>query len=272
MNKSNESEKSRGIIVFAFNTDKVDYVGIADNTSAIASKTLGLPVTLVTDHNSKPLFEYDSVIRVENNNLNTRPTIKGEIGQWRNFDRYMAYELSPYDETLLVDIDYLILDNSLLKLFETNFDYKLMFNTISPDKQMSTDMGVRSLDFVWATVVLFRKTIKANMYFDLIGRIQRNYGYYKALYNCTGTYRNDFAFAIANHILNGYITDKKLGIPWRMITFDSLVDSIELKNNLLLVREPYRCIVTPVQNLHIMDKQYLASEKFNKFTQEFLNV
>lgn len=272
MNKSNELEKSKGIIVFAFNTDKVNYVGIADKTSAIASKTLGLPITLVTDHNSEPVFEYDNVIRVENNKSNTRPTVKGEIGQWRNFDRYMAYELSPYDETLLVDTDYLILDNSLLKLFETDFDYKLMFNTISPAGQMSTDMGVRSLDFVWATVVLFRKTPKAKMYFDLIGRIQRNYAYYKTLYNCLGTYRNDFAFAIANHIINGYITDKKLGIPWRMITFDNIVNSIEFKNDLLLIRESDRCIVSPVQNLHIMDKQYLASEKFHKFTEVFLNV
>jgi len=272
MKKLNELEKSKGIIVFAFNTDKVDYVGIADKTSAIACKTLGLPVTLVTDYASTPKFDYDTIIRVENSKSNIRPTINGEIGQWRNFDRYMAYELSPYDETLLVDIDYLILDNSLLKLFETDFDYKLMFNTISPDKQLSTDMGVRSLDFVWATVVLFRKTIKAKLYFDLIGRIQRNYSHYKALYNCLGTYRNDFAFAIANHILNGYDSDKKLGIPWRMITFDDIVESIEFKNNLLIVRESKRCIITPVQNLHIMDKQYLASEKFNNFTQEILNV
>ena len=272
MNKSNESEKSRGIIVFAFNTNKVDYVGIADKTSAIANKTLGLPITLVTDHDSQPQFEYDNVIRVDNSKLNGRPTITGEMSQWRNFDRYMAYKLSPYDETLLVDIDYLILDNSLLKLFETEFDYKLMFNSISPDRQMSTDMGVRSLDFVWATVVLFRKTPKAKIYFDLIGRIQRNYAYYKTLYGCLGTYRNDFAFGIANHIINGYISDKKLGIPWRMITFDDFVKSIELKNNLLLVRESNRCVVTPIQNLHIMDKKYLASDQFKKFTQELLNV
>ena len=272
MKKSNELEKSKGIIVFAFNTDKVDYVSIADKTSAIANKTLGLPVTLVTDHNSNPHFNYDNIIRVDNTNTNIRPTRTGEMGQWRNFDRYMAYELSPYDETLLVDIDYLILDNSLLKLFEIDFDYKLMFNTISPDRQLSTDMGVRSLDLVWATVVLFRKTTKAKIYFDLIGRIQRNYGYYKALYNCTGTYRNDFAFAISNHILSGYISDKKLGIPWRMITFDDLVESIEFKNDLLIVRESNRCVVSPIQNLHIMDKQYLASEKFSKFAEDFLNV
>ena len=91
MKKLNELEKSKGIIVFAFNTDKVNYVGIADKTSAIASKTLGLPITLVTDHNSKPVFEYDNVIRVENNKSNIRPTIKGEMGQWRNFDRYTFF-------------------------------------------------------------------------------------------------------------------------------------------------------------------------------------
>lgn len=272
MKISNELEKSKGIVVFAFNTDKVDYVGIADKTSAIGNRTLGLPVTLVTDYDSDPKFNYDNIIRVENKKSNIRPTRSGEIKQWRNFDRYMAFELSPYYETLLVDIDYLILDDSLLKLFETDFDYKLMFNTVSPDGQMSTDMGFRSLDFIWATVVLFRKTAKSKMYFDLIGRIQRNYAYYKALYNCTGTYRNDFAFAIANHILNGYITDKTLGIPWQMISFDDIVNSIEFHNNMLLVREQSRCVITPVQNLHIMDKQYLVGDNFDKFTERFLNV
>ena len=51
------SAVSRGAIVFAFNTSKVDYVAIADQSSRLIQHNLGLPVTIVTDPDSKPKFE-----------------------------------------------------------------------------------------------------------------------------------------------------------------------------------------------------------------------
>ena len=94
----------------------------------------------------------------------------------------MAYELSPYEETILIDSDYLILDDSLLKLFATNFDYRLMHYNRTPSGPSLEMMGNTSLPFVWATIVLFRKTLRAKLFFSLVGRIQRNYNYYRMLY------------------------------------------------------------------------------------------
>jgi hypothetical protein len=126
-------------------------------------------------------------------------------------------------------------------------------------------MGSHGLPFVWATVVLFNKSQNTEQYFNLIKRIQNNYPYYKTLYNCNGSYRNDYAFAIANIILNGYSVDEYKGIPWSMLTVEQSINDIELKNNFLVVRQETAAHVIVKQNIHVMDKKFLMSENFNRF-------
>jgi len=188
MQNLNDNAKSRGVLLFAYNTDSVDYVKIAERASRLIEHNLKLPVTIITDMQSPQTNE-----RVGYKNGS----------QWFNGDRYRAYELSPYDETLLLDSDYLIFDNSLIKILDTVDDYKIMSNNQSPTHSQDGDMGVLSLAFVWATAVVFKKTQKAKQLFDLVGRIQRNYEYYVKLYHLReNNFRNDYAFAIADNILS----------------------------------------------------------------------
>jgi len=269
MQNSKKLEKSKGIVVFAFNTSFVDYVGIADFTSRLSHKFLNLPITLITDNTATPKFNYDKIIRLDYSGDNFRLNSKeGVSAEWKNFGRYLAYELSPYEDTILLDGDYLTLDDSLLKLWQQPFDYKLMYQSITPEEYMHNKMSVNGLDFVWATVVLFRKSDKAKMLFDTVGRIQRNYPYYKTLYNGDGSYRNDYAFAIADMLLNGYKITRKQGIPWRMLTIDNNISDIKIKDNNLIIREAEKAIVSPWQNLHVMDKKFLMSDNFKKFVEE----
>ena len=261
----NESEKSKGIVVFAFNSATVDYVALADQTSRLTAKALDLPITLITDMDASPVFSYDRVIRIESQSGNFRVD-NGVEKEWRNFGRYLAYELSPYDETLLIDGDYLVLDNSLLKLFDQPFDYRLMHNSQTPGGPSYKLMGsIAALPFVWATVVLFRKSPKTEQYFDLIGRIQRNYGYYRALFNGHGSYRNDYAFAMADIILNGYSIDEYKSIPWNMITIEDKISKLESNGKFIVVRQDNKADVIAKQNLHVMDKDYLLSDDFKRF-------
>ena len=46
---SGKLEKSRGILAFAYNTETTNYEIIAKQTLALASHTLGLPYTLITE-------------------------------------------------------------------------------------------------------------------------------------------------------------------------------------------------------------------------------
>lgn len=259
MKNLNVPAKSRGVVLFAFNTDTVNYVAIADQSARLIHHILNLPVTLITDKETITRH-IDQTFIVDNDLVNVR---KGyaNLTQWRNGNRYQAYELSPYDETLLIDSDYLMLDQSLLKLFDVTQDYQLMGSNKFLKAVSPTLMSTTSISQVWATAIVFKRTLKSQQLFSLVGRIQRNYDYYRRLYNITATnFRNDFAFAIANNIINGYTEDNL--IPWTMLTVENPVVNIEPTPNGLIVRENSQAYLIPRQNLHIIDKDYLTSKKF----------
>lgn len=259
MKNSNVPAKSRGVVLFAFNTDAVDYVAIAEQSARLIHRTLNLPVTLITDQEISTDY-IDQTVIVENDVDNVR---KGyaNLTAWRNGNRYQAYELSPYEETLLIDSDYLMLDQSLLKLFDATQDYQIMGSNKFLKAVSPTLMSATSILQVWATAILFKRTLKSQQLFSLVGRIQRNYDYYRRLYNITATnFRNDFAFAIANNIINGYAKDNL--IPWTMLTAENPIDNIEATANGLIVRQKSQAYLIPRQNLHIIDKDYLISKKF----------
>ena len=260
----NEQEKSRGVVLFAFNTDDVDYVKIASNAARLIKHHLNLPTTLITDAPTQDRAFQTHVI-VENNLKNIRTGI-GEGKQWRNGGRWQAYAISPYDETLLLDSDYLVLDDSLLKLLDVVDDYMIMHDNKFFNEPVDSSMGRFSLPYVWATVVAFRKTKKSKLLFDLVGRIQRNWEYYTKLYQTTTeNFRNDFAFAIADNIVNGYTAGPS--IPWTMLTAKELLTDIEITDNQMIVREQDSAHVVPKQNLHVMDKEFLMSTKFDQLVE-----
>jgi hypothetical protein len=79
------------------------------------------------------------------------------------------------------------------------------------------------------------------------------------------SFRNDFAFTIANNILNGYEQNISQGILWPMMTFNNIVTSLDINDNLITVKEKDNAYVIPRQNIHVMDKEYLLSNNFNSF-------
>jgi len=264
MKNLNALEKSKGVILFAFNTETIDYVKIADRAAQLVHRTLGLPVTLVTDQNVVT-GHIDQIVIIKNTLQNFRVGYAGGT-QWRNGNRYRAYDLSPYDETILIDSDYLMLDQTLLTMLDSTLDYRLIHENQTPDHYMTNSMGNTSLDYVWATAITFKRTERSRLLFELVGRIQRNYEYYRCLYNIQQrNFRNDYAFAIAHNILNGYTLAKDQSMPITMLTIENTVQAIELRTNNLVVRQPGYAHVLPKQNLHIIDKDYLLSENYGKF-------
>lgn len=271
MQNSSASEKSKGVLLFAFNNNDNDYVKLTKQTIKLLRHNLKLPVTIVTGLEEVIDFEVDRVIRVEPEAGNTRFDSTKTRVQWLNFGRYYAYDLSPYDETLLLDTDYLVFDQDLLKYFDLEWDYLIPNRNIYLGKSEAREtMGLYSLPFLWATIIFFRKTPRAKMLFDLVGRIQRNYNYYKHLYNTTvSNYRNDYAFAIADYVINGYTTDPETKLPRLMISADQEIKKLEIKNNHLHIAYEDKGFVIGLQNLHVMGKKYLQSDAFEKFVEDY---
>lgn len=256
MQNSSVLEKSRGILAFAIDTVDTSYSTIANRTVKLAAQTLALPYTIITqDH------------MADMNWHNYRHDVDlGRSVEWKNFGRNLAYELSPYQETLVIDADYVVLDPNLLRIFDTAWDYLLQRQARSlNDEPVPTVMGAYSLPYVWATVFAFRKTSKTQLFFDLVRRIEANYHYYKELFNVESrSYRNDYAFAMADIIINGFSVSNK-SIPGPMLNVLQPIESITIQNNQVVIKDRESAYVIPRMNMHVLGKAYLQSDNFKQF-------
>ena len=259
LQNSVKSEKSKGVVMFATNTAETDYVSIAEQNARLVKHFLGLPTTIVSakDTGSNKRFSSDT----------------GTFVEWKNFGRHEAYSASPYDETIVLDADYLVLDSNLSKLFLCDGDYILFDkNRYVNINQQPSVMGPHSLPYVWATAFMFRKTERAKLFFELVGKIKRNYDYYRLLYNIReGNFRNDYAFAIAHYIISGNAIVPASFAPWPIHTFTGPISGITRTRHNVVVRSPDSGFVLPVQNLHIMSKAWLTSPGLTQLVDQCLD-
>lgn len=194
----------KGVMVYCINTDRYRYDRIASKTIPLLVKNLGLPVTVVTNEDTLPSLpaipSVDHII-IENQTGNF---INGK--QWNNLDRHRAYELSPYDKTLLVDIDFFCYSDNLLTLFDTEHDFLVHDQVHDVTGKDSYNFRCNSaIPMVWATLIFFKKSQLAKSIFDMVAYIKSNYEYYCNLYRIDFTnFRNDYAFAMALQQINGF--------------------------------------------------------------------
>jgi len=277
---------TRGVLMFAHNNTEIDYFKIACANALMIKKNLGVPVTLITDSGTiewsqKVLGEefikncFDK-IKIEtrdysfNNARNFSDTsFSTKSLQFYNANHWSAYQLTPYDETLVIDCDYLIMSSALDNCWGSNNDVMVNHSIYSPygEKGIHTknidDMGIT---LYWATVVYFRKSSLAQYLFFFVRYIQENYAYYRDLYGfSSGMFRNDNAFSIAIHMLNGYNNDEpiihELPIPALLMSWDT--DDIQNVNDVnditLYAEKPGehgKYILARLKNtdVHIMNK------------------
>jgi hypothetical protein len=114
-------------------------------------------------------------------------------------------------------------------------------------------------------VFTFRKTARAKSFFDLVQRIEANYHYYRELFNVESrSYRNDYAFAMADVILNGFKVSN-ISIPGPMLNILQPIESMMLQGNRIVIKDKHSAYVVPRMNMHVMGKAYLQSDNFKEF-------
>lgn len=216
---------SNGCIIFAIDNDEFQYTKLADIAAGLVRKHLNLPTTIIT--NTKPDLKYADYILIEADQYTSRKIFNKtdyvDI-KWFNHTRPNVYELSPYDNTLLIDADYLVFDDSLKKLFETSEDFLCYRDVFDPTNQnkfaQSRMVSNYTIQNAWATVCYFKKSDKAETIFDMMKYVRDNYNYYhKLLCVPESPYRNDYALALALHTLSGYGIHVKT-IPGKMFMLD----------------------------------------------------
>jgi hypothetical protein len=268
---------SKGVFLIARNNSHIDYIKQAVFLARRIKKYLNIPVTIATDsvdylEDAFGTTDFDTVVSLDYTaESNMRYFFDGSLSKktasFKNSNRASAYNLSPYDETLLMDTDYIVSNDLLSSCFNSNSDFLIYkkSNDIAKvrDEQEFYTISDTSVDFYWATVVFFRKTETNSIFFNLVAHIEEEWNHYRRVYQITsGLFRNDFAFSIAIHIMNGfqpgsfanqlpgsmlYLTDRD--ILWQLKD-DEMMFLVEKKNHL----GEYTALKTSGQTIHVMNK------------------
>lgn len=269
---------TQGVLLFASNNAALNYVKQANFLAKRISKYMNLPTTLVTDVNVEAKFPqyadaFDSIITTFDlkQHASNKICFDGDISSrtlpFNNKNRANAYNLTPYDETIVMDTDYIISNDILNRCFDQHKDL-LMYKDAThvgihdktPEFKYVSDTSV---DFYWATVFFFRKTQITKIYFDLVKHIEENYIHYRNVYQFMSTvYRNDFAFSIAAHIMNGYqkgnFIGKMPGKKFYAIDKDVAIDIVDDEIKLIVQKTnrfgEYTAVNLKGSNIHIMNK------------------
>ena len=282
-----KKNNTRGVLMFAHNNTEIDYFRLAVVNALLVQKNLGIKnITVVTDPHSlaqgektlgKRLIKKainnivvvtkDKDFKARNLRLYKDTSHNVKHLPFYNVNRCDAYDISPYDETLLIDVDYLILSNTLNHCWGHNNELMMnwkfqdiMYERKDPSLNRLYDMGIT---MYWATVVYFRKTEYVESFFNIVKHVKNNPQYYKDLYKWQGTlYRNDYSFSIAAHMMSGFV-DK--GIPQLPTTLYKSFDTDDIhsaidENTIVMYlekpRSPGDFMLTKWQgiDLHIMNK------------------
>ncbi len=79
-------------------------------------------------------------------------------------------------------------------------------------------LSAYSYETLWATVIKFRKSNRAEQIFKCLEMVQKNYEHYANIHNfIAGVYRNDYALTLALRITNGHSSDSRDVIPWDLL-------------------------------------------------------
>ena len=206
---------SRGVVLIAHNNEKYDYYKMATFVAERVNRFLKLPVTIITDEKSNSnSYSFEKTIIVEPDSSNYR-----KKNVWINKGRYKVFDLSPYDETLVLDTDYILNSNQLLNLFDHHNDFachkKIRWLLEDVEPEMLSKQTVHTL---WATVMMFRKTNRTEQVFQMIKMVQENYEHYANIYKFLPyMYRNDYALTIALKTVNGHMEDNQDYINHRLL-------------------------------------------------------
>lgn len=216
---------TRGALIFAFNNEQTNYVKIAAWNAKRIQRFLNLPVAVITNdvELAKQYSQFDKVILSQPQSGGKRWfSDYNQQVTWHNAGRTNAFALSPWDETLLLDADYVINSNQLNLLWDYPADFQC-FKTAWDLRYNQPMTGLNSfgrfaMPMWWATVICFKRSNSSQYIFDCMEMVKQNWSHYRDLYGIDrATYRNDFALSIALGIVSGH-TCRVNSIAWPLFT------------------------------------------------------
>ena len=277
---------TQGILIYAHNSRSVDYALMSVISGGLAKKYLKVPVSLVTDKftvdwmKDSQIYDianriFEHIIIVEkpqtNNSRKLHDGAENVLVPFINSNRSSAWELTPYDRTLLIDSDFLIFSNRLSEYWNVDSDLligesiKDIYNNnrVGYHDRYISDVGIK---LYWATTVMFTKNERTKIFFDLVTHIKNNYQYYADTYRFDSKqFRNDIAFSIAKHVLNGFEQNNTEDLPPVLTLLDKdILYSVDKKLTLLVspkLDSNFCAAAIDGMDIHVMNKQSIIRNK-----------
>ena len=197
-----------GAVIFAVGGDSaIDYAAMAAWSAPRIQRHLGLSTTLITDQDiTDPVF--DKVIQI-NSVPSEHTRWFGDLDQsvpWNNLDRCDAFDLTPYDCTLLLDADYVVNSGLLRTVVDQDRFWCHRYAYAVGTGEALDYFGRHQHPMYWATVMVFGRNAESAWIFDSMRMIRDNWQHYRDLYHIDNAlFRNDYALSIALPLVNGHV-------------------------------------------------------------------
>jgi len=284
-------KEKQGVCFFVYNNNQLDYVDLLMLAARYVKEYLKLPVCMITDNGTynwmlesqseSDIDTYIDYIKITNDefkdNLRTHKDSPWSefTAQFQNSNKHKIWEYSPFEQTLLMDTDYIVKNDFLLQSFN-NPGVSMYNNAVSarndPPHRNEVLLYPSGIKMWWSTVVYFDRSEFSKMFFDLWDHVADNYEFYQFLYNFPGgLFRTDYCVSIAVHILNGMeestTIDNFDNMPMHYISQDDDIIDINDKQDWICLgcdqKEKWKNILIKHSNLdlHVMNKRALLRMK-----------
>lgn len=257
-----------GALLFAFNNSDIDYVSLARWTAKNIKRHLNIPTALVTDQlDTYPEFAHHILIEKPKNSDLRYFGDFDRLVPWHNRSRTQAYKLTPWTQTLVLDVDYVVASDNLKSVLNSTENF-LAHNSafdltgLNDFANLNT-FGTYKMPMSWATVMMFRQSTEAELIFKMMSMVKDNYEHYTKLYSVSqDTYRNDYALSIALNTLNGHdINYHSIAWPLASLTPEHVVKQLAQDDYRIEFKTPegkLQYIKISKQDFHAMGKQQLG--------------
>ena len=256
-----------GVLIFAYNNEHIDYLAMANWSAKNIRRHLGLPVAIVTDMIIPADYKFEQTIYASSDSTNSRwfADLNNTV-TWYNRNRADAYSITPWQQTLVLDADYVVASEQLTTLLKVKQDFvstRLAYDVTGLQSFDDNNyIGRYHMPMSWATVMMFRRSDTAKLIFESMQMIRDNWRHYTNLYGITQlTYRNDYALSIAQNIVTGH-TLSTPATAWQLPTVTpdhhlSQISQDEYRVDFLTPDKKPRWI-TLNHDFHAMGKRHLG--------------
>ncbi len=273
---------NKGVLIFAHNNRDIDYALMSIIAGGLAKKHLGVPVSLVTDPTTvdwlveskqfeKAAAVFDKIISVDkpetDNKRKLHDGLNNKVVPFVNSNRCSAWDLTPYDKTLIIDSDFFIFSDRLSQFWDLDFDVMIGNSALDivDDSRLGyhdryvSDTGIH---MNWATTVMFEKNEYSKIFFNTVDLVKEKYKFYGDIFRfSTDQFRNDIAFSVAKHILQGFETEYISDLPPVLTTLDrDILHSVNSEGKLFFLVSPNlgdNFCMSSIKDMdvHVMNKQ-----------------